>query len=211
MKLLVHQNTFASQFQEYANEKRRNKDELASELGLFFINRGREIFRELGRAEDALAVAKCIAIETGIPAEIVEYPDEESDDDDETEQKNLKRNPKEDVAEPDLKRVLEWLEDPERPEKHKRRMRPEKYESYQLFDCKPVRPSDSLSMTEECLKKREKLEAHKKQSEADQEKLDEPMPDALPEADSTLDSTSFSIPTSNTRWDKRWEARRRST
>jgi hypothetical protein len=114
-------------------------------------------------------------------------------------------------VEPNPNCLLQWLEDPERPAKHKRRMRPEKYESYQLFDLKLVRPSDSLSMTKECPEKRAKLETHKKQFEADQEKLDELMPDVLPEADDKFHTLSFAIPISNTRWDKRWEARRRTT
>jgi hypothetical protein len=65
-------------------------------------------------------------------------------------------------------------------------------------------------MIEKCPKKREKLEGHKKQFKADQEKLDELMPDVLPEADDMFHTLSFAVPISNTQWNKRWEARRRT-
>jgi hypothetical protein len=202
-KLLVHQNTFSSQFEGYADEKRRNKDDLASHFGPLFIKRGRAIFQELQTAEAAFFLAKRAALEVGIPPDIVEYPDIDSDDGNETGRQNLKRTPEEDIVEPDRNRILEWLEDPEGPAKHKQRLRPETYEEYQLFGLEPILPSDSLSIIEECPKKREKLEAYKRQREADYENLDELMPDALLETDTRSESLSFLIPSSSTRWDKR--------
>jgi len=161
--LVEHQGSFAVQFEKYAREKGQQKDELASEFAPVFLKRGRSIYRNLSRAQQTYTATRQAAVEAGIPLEMDLSFHWESNSDEGIINESPISRPIEDTY--DRKRILDWIEDPDRPAKHKRRTRPEPNEAPQLFDYVPVQPADSLSVTEECPAIRHKLQSWNRRCE----------------------------------------------
>jgi predicted transcriptional regulator len=231
-KLQIHQLSYKLQFKTYSKEQEPRKiEEAASAFGSVFMEHGRAIFLELRTTEELYETAKLDAKAAGIPAEIVEYPDEDAVERADTTVETLKRK----VAGEDLydpSRIIHWLDDSERPRNHKRRFRLDADEASQLFVYKPLGPNDGLlDSFEACPKRQKRLESHKKEVESNRKQfviekesfdiarkllnkdhnIEELVPDATPNGDNPNDVFDFSAVSVMRRWDNLWELRRRST